>query len=211
MNDPVNSLAAAFAAFGTLLAGIGAILPILLKRNKSTKELPVKKRILRCNFWQATVVTGLVTLGFGAGFFAGPVYNHWRIPLNMQITKSAWDALNRGDFASAITIAQECIARFGDEAHEQQTALAIGNAPSPPVGPVLGNDVVAILKQGLLNDVATCLYIQGQAAERLMRPNEAKQRYREVVTYSYARVWDHQGFVWSPSEVAAERLQKIGQ
>ncbi len=204
MSDPVNSLAAVIAAAGTLLTGIGTIFPLLLKHEMSSNKLPWRKRLLRSNFGRVTVVVGLMALAFGAGLFAGPAYNHRRIPLNVQITTGAWDALNRGDYASSITKAQDCVDRFGEIAHAQQTALVIDKAPAP-------KDIRVVMKRGPLNDVAACLYIQGQALERLKRLDEAKQRYRDVLTYSYARVWDRQGFFWSPSEVAASRLKEIGE
>jgi hypothetical protein len=211
MSDPASSLAAIIAAIGTLLAGIAAILPLLQKREMSLITPPWRKRLLRSSFRRVTAAVGLVALSFGAGLIAGPAYNYWRVPLNVRITAGAWDALNRGDFASAIMIAQDCIDRFGDIAHAQQTALVADKASTTHGRKPEDKDIRTVIKRGPLNEVAACLYIQGIAAERLLKLDEAKQRYHEVTTFTYARVWNRQGFFWSPSEAAASRLKEIDE
>jgi tetratricopeptide (TPR) repeat protein len=211
MSDQVNSLASIISALGALLAGIGAILP-LKNRQISSNKKNRNNRILGKNYRGVMVVIGLVVLSFGAGMFAGPVYNQWRTPLNMQITNRAWDALNRGDFDSAITIAQKCINRFRHKAHDKQTELIIAKTPAPPIGQAMDSkNIQDVLSWGLLNDVAACYYIQGLSAERMNKLNEAKQHYQKSITFSYARVWDRRGFFWSPSEAATIRLNNIGQ
>lgn len=70
-------------------------------------------------------------------------------------------------------------------------------------------DKQKIFANGLLNDVATCYFIKGKAAEKLVRKDDAKRAYEEAKKLTYARAWDPQGWFWSPSEGASDRLDAL--
>jgi tetratricopeptide (TPR) repeat protein len=61
-----------------------------------------------------------------------------------------------------------------------------------------------------LNDVATSLFIQGQAYLKAKKMDEAKEAFRTVATvYKFGQTWDPQGWFWKPSDAAKEKLAMI--
>jgi hypothetical protein len=60
-----------------------------------------------------------------------------------------------------------------------------------------------------LNDVATCYYLQGIAAERLARLADARRAYTVAAQFTYARCSSPSGWRWSPSRAAAEQLRTL--
>lgn len=209
MNEPVELLAVVVAAIGSLLAGLGAVWAVVQRRSETQTRGRRKGKLPSGTIQRAAVRVGIVVLAFAAGLVAGPAYNRWQFPANVKITSEAWSALNRGDYAEATSIAEECVTRFGTAANQQQDALVIANRPMPPVGHASEIEIRTVLERGQLNDVAACLYIQGQSAERRHRVEEAKMHYAEVRRYTYARIWDRQGILWSPSDVASARLREL--
>lgn len=62
----------------------------------------------------------------------------------------------------------------------------------------------------IMNDVATCYFIKGEALMRQGRKKEAEKIFEEVVKkYPYARAWDPRGWFWSIKEKAEISLKKI--
>ena len=105
-----------------------------------------------------------------------------------------------------MTIATECVDTFEAQAIRDQTAFTDSGSPSPPVGAVSEAQKQAILSRGALNDVATCYYIMGQAAERLGRTDEAIEAYRGAEQFPDARTYDPRGWFWSPTQAASDRI-----
>ena len=128
-------------------------------------------------------------------------------PKNEQLTSDAWDALNKLDYATAIQKTEECIDSFELQAIRDQEALK--DSPMPPVGAVGDEDKAVIQARGVLNDVATCYFIKGQALEKLDRISEAKEAYQGAQQFPYGRTWDPLGWFWSPADAAADRLAKL--
>jgi hypothetical protein len=128
--------------------------------------------------------------------------------LNAELATAAWDAFNARDLSVAIARAESCISTFKDAADAEQGSLTASNTPLPPTGEVTADVRERILARGLLNDVATCLYIKARAAEDLGRRQDAREAYQLTLRYPHARCWDPKGFFWSPTEAARERLQK---
>jgi hypothetical protein len=135
-----------------------------------------------------------------------------------DMTKSAWDAFNKSDYMAAIKGAEECIYEFEGTAKRQQSELAKNKEAMPPTGRVSPGDRSQILERGVLNDVATCLWIKGRSAEYLYRKSKGRDSaYRDqaVATYqatcglTYARTWDTKGFFWSPAEAASDGLARL--
>jgi tetratricopeptide (TPR) repeat protein len=129
--------------------------------------------------------------------------------LNTVLTTQAWEAFNRRDYKAAIESADKCIDEFLGRAMREQEDLQAKNAPLPPVGAVSNQQKQAIHEHGLLNDVATCLYIKGRSLEGDGRKTEALKVYKEAAKYTYARCWDPQGWFWSLSEGALDRLRML--
>lgn len=130
-------------------------------------------------------------------------------PANEQYTKQGWDEFNRGDFDRASKMADQCIAEFRGSADRIEEQLERAGT-SLPVGSVSDDDKQRILANGLLNDVATCMYIKGRSAEALGKYDIAKTTYEATSRYTYARTWDKDGgFFWSPAEAASDHLRTL--
>jgi tetratricopeptide (TPR) repeat protein len=129
-------------------------------------------------------------------------------PLNEKATAAAWEALNGEQFEAAIKHADECIDEFRGAARRLQEKLEKDKA-TLPTGTVDEQQKQKIFSNGLLNDVGTCYFIKGKAAEKLGRKDDAMHAYEEAKKLTYARTWDPNGWFWSPSEGAADRLDAI--
>ena len=130
-------------------------------------------------------------------------------PRNVELTNAAWDAYNEGKYEVAISAADRCIQRFKEEADRTQNELTKNHAPVPPTGKVSADQKKTILDNGVLNDVPTCYWIKGRAAQKLQRTAQAKEAYQAALRYSYSRTWDPKGSFWSPAEDAADRLKDL--
>ena len=82
------------------------------------------------------------------------------------------------------------IDRFQSSADQQQAALTTAKESPPPLGEVSGEQKRMILSRGPLNDVATCLFINGEVAEKTGRKSDAAKAYEEATRYTYARTYD---------------------
>jgi hypothetical protein len=128
--------------------------------------------------------------------------------------RNAWDALNKKDYIAAIHASDECINNFHQKAERDQSALTQKGEPAPPTGVASDADKQRIFSRGVLNDAATAYFIKGKAAEALAKKNSeylaaARTAYQKAKNLTYARVWDPQGWFWSPSEAAADRLAEL--
>jgi hypothetical protein len=136
------------------------------------------------------------------------------IPAEEECLKSAWQALDGGQFQIAMTAADQCVRDFSAEARRQQEALRRSGEPTPPTGKVASAaDRQAILERWAVNDVAAAYFVKGKAAEQLATGSAAKQylpvarqAFEEAVKLSYGRTWDTKGWFWSPSQAAQDRL-----
>jgi tetratricopeptide (TPR) repeat protein len=128
--------------------------------------------------------------------------------LNERATAAAWVALDGEKFEAAIKSADECIGEFRGAAKRAQEKLEKERAVIP-AKPTTEEQKQKIFENGLLNDVATCYFIKGRAAEKLGRKEDAKKAYEEARKLTYARTWDAQGWFWSPAESAADRLDAL--
>ena len=150
-------------------------------------------------------------LGIWTTFLAVPLIGSGQEPLNVQLTSAAWAAFNKDDFQQAIVNADKCIDEFYLSARREQKELEEKKVPQPAVGEISGREKQVILARGLLNDVATCLYIKGRAAEKQGKKVLARDSYQKAIELSYARCWDPKGWFWSPSQVASDRLAGLDQ
>ena len=111
------------------------------------------------------------------------------------LTSAAWSALDRKDYAAAREAADRCRTLYGAQADEMQ-----GKLTTLP-------DKETAHQQWALNDVGTCVFVLGKAAEGEGKKEEAMVAYKEVVDkYPFAQCWDTQGWFWQPSVAARERI-----
>jgi len=135
-----------------------------------------------------------------------------RVPpegINTVLTEEAWDAYNRRDYKAAIEFADKCINEFLGSAMREQEELMAKKVPLPPIGAVSNQERQVIVARGLLNDVATCLYIKGRSLEAEGQKEQAVKVYKDTAKYTYARCWDPKGWFWSLSEGALDRLKML--
>ena len=112
----------------------------------------------------------------------------------------AWEALASDDIEAVLAYTNKCLELYAEQAQNMQKSLT---------GYVEGtNDDV--FKMWALNDVATSLYIQGEAYRKANMKDEAKEVYNKLVKeYSYGQTWDPKGWFWKPADAAKEKLTMI--
>lgn len=115
---------------------------------------------------------------------------------SQALTSRAWNALGSEQLDSVFEATTTCQKLYTDEAKRQQAAL------SDFLPAEKGHDAWA------LNDVGTCLFIEGQALEKAGRREEAASAYRKLIAdYGFAQCWDEKGWFWKPAQAATERLK----
>ena len=138
-----------------------------------------------------------------------PPSSPWQKPFFELITDEAWTALQDGKYETASAKAAECVAKCETVANHIQAKLESEKA-SLPKGAVTEADRKRIANYQVLHDVATCLWIKGQAEEKLGHKAEARKAYTQAGKYSYARSSRPTGeSFWSPAEKASEQLGKL--
>lgn len=114
------------------------------------------------------------------------------------LTSKAWEALGAGKFESALSFTGKCRELYMKEARNQQGS--VNEFASDEDAPMLW----------ALNDVGTCLFIEGQVYEQQKKSKEAVAAYERLVTQlGYAQCWDPQGWFWKPAEAAAKRIKEL--
>ncbi len=146
----------------------------------------------------STLVVLAVTMGF---IFpkAAEAYNFGDYRSETLASK-AWVALNEGDIEAVLAYTNKCIELYAAEAKKMQAGLT---------------DYVNASKEEVfsfwaLNDVATSLFIQGEAYRRAKMPDEAMEAYKKVIDeYSFGQAWDPNGWFWKPADAAKDKIKII--
>ena len=132
-------------------------------------------------------------------------------PTNSATEKAigaAWEALAAGKCELAITNANVWINGFHVQATQLQQKLQKEKADLP-TGAVSDDIKKKILDNGVLNDVAVSYFIKGEAFSKMGRMEDARKAYAEAKKLTYARVWDPQGWFWSPADAANDKLAAL--
>lgn len=126
-------------------------------------------------------------------------YNYGDYRSATLITK-AWQALAADDMDAVLAYTNKCLELYENNARKMQESL-----DDYPAGT---ND--EIFAYWALNDVATGLFIQGEAYRKAGMMDKAKEAYKKVVNdFTYGHCWDTGGWFWKPAEAAAEKLTAI--
>ena len=113
------------------------------------------------------------------------------------LVSKAWSALNSGDIEAVLAYTNKCIELYGEQARAMQKDLKDYVTGEPK----------EVHAKWALNDVATSLYIQGEAYRKASMKDEAKEAYQSIVdNYSFGQTWDTKGWFWKPAEAAKEKL-----
>jgi tetratricopeptide (TPR) repeat protein len=116
------------------------------------------------------------------------------------LTTKAWQALEKKDTEGVLAYTNKCLELYAEQAKKMQASLS-----DYPKG-----DNEKIFSYWALNDVATCLFIQGEAYRRADMKNEAIAVFKKVMDeYSYGQSWDKNGWFWKPASAAKEKLAML--
>ena len=116
------------------------------------------------------------------------------------LTTKAWIALKEGDIEAVLAYTNKCLELYAEQAQKMQASLE-----DYPQG---SND--DIFSYWALNDIATSLFIQGEAYRQAGMTDEAKDAFVKVVNdYTYGQAWDPKGWFWKPAEASKEKLLMI--
>lgn len=118
---------------------------------------------------------------------------------NEAWTSKSWSLFNSGDYAGTVRNVNACLANWEPVARQTQADMTAMRAPCPPVGKVDDGAKASIFQNGLLNDVATNLFILGRSNQALGNPDAARAAYESCASLQCARTWDPRGFFWSPA------------
>jgi tetratricopeptide (TPR) repeat protein len=119
---------------------------------------------------------------------------------SVTLTSKAWEAMNQNDIEAVLAYTNKCLELYAGEAKKMQATLTDYAAGT--------ND--EIFAYWALNDVATSLFIQGEAYRKADMKDEAKAAYKKLIDeYSFGQCWDTKGWFWKPAEAAKEKLAMI--
>jgi len=209
LRDPIwEGIAALVTIAGALLATIAFLVPAFRERLRLGLHQLTKSTIIR----RIIAILVILIVGMAIGFLIAPRTNTnlASYPLFTQVASVAWNALGSNDYELAITLAQVCVATYEDQAVQLQNGLVASSESLPPTDRVSDAERNEIFSQGVLNEVAACYYIKGQALEALRCVDEAREAYQNSQRFPYARVWDpNQELFWSPAEAATQILARL--
>ncbi|MFA5088060.1 MAG: glycoside hydrolase family 2 TIM barrel-domain containing protein [Candidatus Omnitrophota bacterium] len=107
-----------------------------------------------------------------------------------ELVGKAWEASGRNDLEVLAAVVDQCVAIYGEEAREEGSQLT--------GFPLRGEEK----NYQSLNDVATCLFIQGEAFMNNGKSEDALIVFKEITEeYKWAQAWDpSRGSFWSVAE-----------
>ena len=119
---------------------------------------------------------------------------------SVTLVSKAWKALEDKNVDEVLAYTNKCIELYAGQAKKMQESLT-----DYPQG-----EKEKIFSYWALNDVATALFIQGQAYRQAGKMDEAKAAYSKITKeYSFGQCWDVGGWFWKPAEAAKEKLAMI--
>lgn len=127
-------------------------------------------------------------------------YNFGDFRSSTLVTK-AWGALNARDMKAVLAYTDKCLELYTENARTMQAELS-----DYPAG-----DQQKIFSYWALNDIATALYIQGEAYRQAGKNEEAKKAFGRIVAeFSYGQTYDPASKAfWKPADAAKEKLMSI--
>lgn len=145
-------------------------------------------KTMKAVFAMMVIVCGMITTAGAQDFSDMKSY---------ALTAKAWDAANSGNHELVMAYTNKCIDTYLKQAKEMQsklTALPKGSQEE-------------VSKLWALNDVGTCLFIQGEALMKKGDTAGAKKAFSILVNeLKYAQCWDTKGWFWQPAGAAKAKL-----
>lgn len=130
----------------------------------------------------------------------GSAYNFGDFRSTTLATK-AWKMLADKNLDGVLVYTNKCIELYAEKARVMQASLK-----EYPAG-----DDQKIFSFWALNDVATCVFIQGEAYRKADNMEEAKKAYSRVVSdFSFGQAYDPASkSFWKPAEASKEKLDMM--
>ena len=119
------------------------------------------------------------------------------------LATKAWQALNDKNLDAVLAYTNKCVEMYGTEALKMQASLK--EFPS--------GESQKIFSYWALNDVSTCLYIQGEAYRVAGQNDKAKVAFERVVKeFTFGQAYDpsNKSF-WKPSDAAKDKLDMMAK
>jgi len=168
----------------------------VIARSEATKQS--KPRLLRALRALAMTLT-LFFMCQGVNVLAAQPVPLVVKPSSSELTTKAWIVHGKRDIEAANKYTQECIDLYGAQADKEQAALT-----------ALPKNKKEIEAVQVLNDVATCYFIQAESLMRRQKNDQAKKIFKLIIAkYSYGQAWDPRGWFWSLKLAAEQSIKKI--
>jgi len=117
-----------------------------------------------------------------------------------ELVKLSWEASGNNNLDKVLEYTNKCITIYKTEADKLEARLS----EFPP----RGHEV----EYQILNDVATCMFIQAEALMNNGKTEEAKKAFKEIITnYKFSQAWDARGWFWSVAEKSQDSINKLDQ
>lgn len=137
------------------------------------------------------------TVGVCPGTAAAYNFGDYR---SVTLVGKAWQALQEKDLEAVLAYTNKVLELYAGEAKKMQESLT---------GYAEGNND-KVFSYWALNDVATALFIQGEAYRQASMTDEAKAAYQRILDeFKYGQCWDQGGWFWKPAEASKEKLAMI--
>ena len=131
---------------------------------------------------------------------ASGVYYDFGDYTSNYLTQKAWAALAAKDLNAVTVYVNKTVSLYGAKAKEMQASLKEYPWESKE----------KTLSYWALNDVATSLFILGEAYRNAGKKDEAGQAYKKLIDeYFYGQCWDPKGWFWKPAEAAQQKLGEL--
>ncbi|MDP2653672.1 MAG: tetratricopeptide repeat protein [Candidatus Omnitrophota bacterium] len=142
------------------------------------------------------LLSGGLTLSAGP---AAAAYNYGDYR-SVTLVGKAWKALEENDLDAVLAYTNKCLELYEGQAKKMQASMTDYVEGT--------ND--KIFAMWALNDVATALFIQGEAYRKAGKTDEAKAAYNRVVKeFTFGQCYDVGGWFWKPAEAAKEKISMI--
>jgi tetratricopeptide (TPR) repeat protein len=120
---------------------------------------------------------------------------------SVTLATKGWKALEEGNLEAVLAYTNKCIELYAEQARTMQAGLK-----EYPAG-----EDQKIFSFWALNDVSTCLFIQGNAYLKAGQKDKAKAAYERIVKeFSYGQCYDvkNKSF-WKPADGAKDKLDMM--
>ncbi len=152
------------------------------------------------------IICAMLLACSGAGFAqaqgpaAAPNFGDYK---SVTLATKAWQALAEKNLDGVLIYTNKCLELYAGEAVKMQAALT---------EPITG-DPQKIFSQWALNDVATCLYIQGEAYRQAKQLDKAKAAFERVVNeFAFGQAYDpNSKTFWKPADGAKDKLEMMAK